>query len=157
MLIKNSSALVFALLLSFSFSACSTRPAQSGDPKRRLNDYISHTFNLKSVGDRATLMTFLTGEAKARLGVWSDEQFRLAFLETKREFVKLVFNEIKSSPNEANITYELSYIDKSKSNAKITNKKLCTLVKEQGVWFIKDVRNIKELVEYSEGMDMSLP
>jgi len=147
------------LLLVSMLSACTNRPSTEGDPKRRLNDYISRTFNLKGIEDRAVLMTYLTGSAKSRLAVWSDDQFRQAFLETKREFVKLVFNETKkSSATETNITYELTYIDKSKgSGAKITNKKLCTLVQEQGAWFIKDVRNIKELVEYSEGMEMSLP
>lgn len=145
------------LVVSVALAGCTSKPSGQGDPKKRLNEYISRTFNIKSVGDRAALMTYLTGEAKNRLAVWSDEQFREVFIDSKREFAKLVFVEAKSvSPKEMNITYELTYVDKAKgSGAKITNKKLCTLVEEQGIWLIKDVRNIKELVEYQN--EMSLP
>ena len=138
-------------------AGCTRKQQDASDPKQRLNAYISQSFDVRKVDDRDSLMAYLTGPAKVRLAAWSPEQFREAFIESKREFVKLVFSEIKPvSPTETNITYELTYIDKGKSsNAKVTHKKLCQLVQDQGGWFIKDVRSIKELVEYQN--EMSLP
>jgi hypothetical protein len=146
--------ILVALLLA---SSCTKQEEISNDPKQRLKEYISRSFSVRSVQDRAELMGYLTGNAKSRLGAWSDDQFREAFIENKRQFIKISFPESKSvSPTEANITYELTYLDQSKGkDAKVMNKKLCNMVQEQGKWVISDVRNIKELIEYRN--EMSLP
>jgi hypothetical protein len=141
---------------------CTPRLDPSQDPRKSLTDYISQSFSIKTRDDRSRLLVFLTGDAKSRLAGWSEDQFREAFLESKREFLKLSFKEVKNvSSAEVQITYELSYIDPGrnrdgkKHEAKVTNKKLCQLVLDQGKWLISDVRNIKELVEYKD--EMSLP
>jgi hypothetical protein len=141
-------------LISFS---CSRDADVPNDPKKVLNAYISKSFAVKGAKDREELVALLTRDAKSRLSAWSDEQFRQAFIDNKREFVKLVFTEAKnSSPTETNITYELTYMDQSKgSGAKITQKKMAQLVQDQGKWLISDVQSIKELVEYRN--EMALP
>ncbi|MCM2277600.1 MAG: hypothetical protein NDJ89_05945 [Oligoflexia bacterium] len=149
--------LLCVLAVSAFASACSPRSSGPEDPKKRLNEYISRSFAVKRVEERAELLSYLTGQAKARLAAWSDEQFRQAFIDSKREFVRMVFTEVKAaSPNEVNVTYELTYIDQSRgSGAKVTQKKLGQLINENGHWLIRDVTNIKELVEYKN--EMSLP
>ena len=143
--------------LIFTVNACTKQQAVHEDPKHRLTEYISKSFAINSVGERDQLASFMTGEAKSRLVAWSDEQFRQAFIDSKRQFLKLAFTEIKNvSPEQVNITYELTYIDPTKGHeTKVTNKKLCELSEEQGQWFISDVHNIKELIEYTN--EMSLP
>jgi hypothetical protein len=138
-------------------SACTQGTDMGSDPKRVLNDYISRSFQVHSVSDKQVLLGYLTREAKARLAAWSDEQFQEAFIDNKRQFVKLVFTESKAiSPAEQEITYELSYVDQGKGHdAKITQKKLAEMTLEQGKWQISDVRNLKELVEYKN--EMALP
>ena len=144
-------ALILLLVLS-----CTRASATSEDPKHRLSDYISKSFSIKATEDRQELLGFLTGEAKIRLSNWSDDQFRQAFIESKREFLKLSIREIKPvAKNETNITYEITYFQGKDKSMKITNRKLCQLVLENGKWLIHDVRNIKELVEYQN--EMSLP
>jgi hypothetical protein len=149
----------FALILSLMLGAagCSKSGDQANDPKQRLKEYISRSFSARSAQDRGEMLAYLTGNAKSRLSSWSDDQFREAFIESKRQFIKLSFAETKVvSPTETNITYELTYIDQSKNkDAKVMNKKLCNMVLEQGRWMIADVRNIKELIEYRN--EMSLP
>jgi len=149
--------LLLGLAMALGSAACSRKAADANDPKRRLNDYISRSFDVRKAEDKEHLLGYLTGPAKTRLAAWSPEQFREAFIESKRKFVKLVFTEVKPvSASETNITYELTYIDQGKSSdAKVTHKKLGQLVQENGAWLIKDVRNIKELVEYQN--EMSLP
>jgi hypothetical protein len=146
------------LFSTFALSACTQEHTGPNDAKAKLNEYISKSFNVKNVSDRAEMLTFLNGEAKTRLAAWSDDQFREAFVENKRQFQKLAFKEVKNmSPSETQITYELSYLDSDKkgSSFKVTNKKMAELVNEGGTWYIRDVHNIKELVEYQN--EMSLP
>lgn len=143
-------------------TSCTFSHDPSKDPKRSLTDYVSLSFSIKNIEDKTRLMAFLTGEVKARLSGWSDEQFREAFIDSKREFLKLYFKEVKEiSPTEVQITYELTYLDKGRGKdgknheAKITNKKLCQLIQQQGKWYISDVKNLKELVEYKD--ELALP
>ena len=153
-----SRSLVSALLVFLSFfSACSSNKSGANDPKARLQDYISQSFVVKGPQDREALSRFLTGPAKTRLAAWSDDQFRGAFMENKRQFIKLVFSDVKSlSPKEVNITYELTYLDQSKGHdAKVTHKKVAQLTQDRDQWLIAEVRNMKELIEYNN--EMALP
>ncbi|HLD99222.1 MAG TPA: hypothetical protein VJB59_03120 [Bdellovibrionota bacterium] len=154
----NRNGIILALVATFALmSACTRDSGNSNDPKRRLTDYISKSFAVNGIQDRDELMRYMTGEAKTRLAAWSDEQFKEAFIDSKRKFLKLVFTETKQpSPGEFHITYELTYLDQGKGHdAKVSNKKLCQMVLDKGSWVIKDVRSIKELVEYQN--EMSLP
>ncbi len=149
----------FILLVLLGLSAC-TDSKDFENPKKVLSSYISKSFSIQNVEQRTDLEAFLVGDAKTRLASWSDEQFEHAFIDVKRKFVKLVIKEVKKiSDQETSITYELSYFDRSRSqtghDAKVTNKKLCHLVKRNGKWLIRDVKNIKELVEYRN--EMALP
>lgn len=137
--------------------ACTSGSKIEGDPKKRLSEYISRSFAVKALDDKNELLKYMTGDAKTRLSSWSEEQFRQAFIDSKRQFVKLSFKEEKTpSPQQMLLTYELTYLDQNRSyEAKVTNKKLATLVQENGQWFIADVKNIKELIEYKD--ELSLP
>ena len=154
---SNKPFVLAAILAIFVISGCDTAPKEANDPKARLNEYISKSFGAKSFEDKDALMSYLTGEAKARLSAWSEDQFRQAFIDSKRQFLKLAFREAKKvSAEETDITYEISYLDKARgSNVKVTNKKMSQMTYEQGHWMIKDVHNIKELIEYQN--EMSLP
>ncbi|MBY0469770.1 hypothetical protein K2X30_01290 [bacterium] len=145
------------LLASVVLSSCNSGANRTGDPRGRLNSYISDSFSVKSVSDRKTLEQYLTGNAKKRLEAWSDEQFLEAFVDNKRKHLSHSFRDIKSvSDGEVNITYELTYLDQSKGHdAKVTSRKLARLVRDEGKWMIGEVYNIKELIEYKN--EMSLP
>lgn len=154
---KESKSVLAALAMVLTFSSCSGKKGAVGDPKQQLTDYIAKSFSVKSEADRKDLAVYLTGDAKRRLLLWSDEQFREAFIDSKRKFIRLAFYDVKT-PNkvETNITYELTYQDSnSPKGAKITNRKLCMLTKEGEAWLIREVKNIKETVEYEN--EMSLP
>jgi hypothetical protein len=152
-----------ALLLLFALNtACTRKPEGSDDPKHRLNEYISESFAVRGPQDRARLSAYLEGEAKSRLDSWSDEQFRQAFVDAKRKFVKLAFKEAKAvSDQEVGITYELTYLTGTQDaqgkahDAKVTNRKLAQMIRRGDQWYISEVRNIKELVEYQN--ELSLP
>ena len=85
------------LLLSaaLSLSACQGRKSSGNEPQQRLTDYIAVSFQARETKDRQKMTEFLTGGAKNRLLAWSDEQFRQAFVEHKRQFKKLSIREVK--------------------------------------------------------------
>ena len=145
------------LTFLLALSSCTKGVDGPEDPRSRLQEYISKSFNSKTDGDRKELLEYLTGEARARLASWSGEQFRQAFLDSKRQFLKLSFRELKKiSDHEVSITYELMYMDQAKGrDAKVSNRKLAQLLHENGKWYIAEVRNIKELIEYQN--EMALP
>ena len=150
------------VLFTVVFGSCTRGLDFSKNPQDRLKDYISKSFSVKHPSDRNGLMAYLTGDVKARLEGWSEDQFKEAFIDSNREFGRLSFKEVKViSPKEVQITYELSFVDQGrrydnrKHQAKVTNKKLCQMVLEKDAWMIADVRNIKELVEYQN--ELSLP
>lgn len=155
-----------ALLLMFMLGACTQKSEGPSDPKKELTDYISKSFSMKTVEDKKLLLAHLTGETKSRLEAWSEEQFRAAFIDTKRQFVKLAIKEVKNNSDvEVGITYELTYLDMAKGangkdlkdmkDVKVTNKKLALLTKEGAQWLIKEVKNINELIEFRN--EMALP
>jgi len=145
-----------SLVVLFALSACTKSNTGDANPKQRLTDYVQVSFNVKEPSDKAKLVSFLTGGAKNRLAAWSDEQFSQAFIDTKREFIKLAIREMKSvSDTETNITYELSYYDQGRgADARVTTKRMCELVLENGTWYIKEVHNIKELIEYKNELSV---
>lgn len=148
-----------ALLAGMVAGGCSTKPDAFGDPKKVLSEYISRSFHVTSPSDRQELLAYLSHDARSRLSAWSDDQFREAFIEDKRDFLGLSFTELKKvSPDKLTVTYELSYVDQGRGpghDARVTQKKLAEMVREQGRWTIADVRNIKELLEYRN--EMALP
>lgn len=149
--------LVLSLVVGV-FGACTSNSNRTDESAQAvLKEYISLSFQMKEASDRDRLLTYLTGQAKTRLAAWSPDQFNQAFLQNKREFLKLLILEDKKiSATEENVTYELTYIDYGRADggqgAQVTNKKLCHLIQSQGKWLITEMRNIKELVEYRNEM-----
>lgn len=152
-------AFIAVLLLLF---ACNRHSSTGSDhendsPEDRLKGYISKSFVLSTIGERDDLVKYLTGEAADRLKGWTDQQFKDAFLEAKRTFIKFQIFEVKKlAKDQINIVYELAYMDQSRGkDAKVTQKKLCQMVQKDGTWLIREVQSIKELVEFRN--ELSLP
>jgi hypothetical protein len=147
---------VAALALVLTLVGCSGSDGKGG-PRERLKEYIQQSFAIKSVEDRLTLERYLTGEAKTRLAGMSNEEFKTRMVDNKRTFISLSDKEVKPvSDKEVHITYELVLQDQgAASKAKITTKKMAVMVREDGTWFIREVRSLKELFEYEN--ELSLP
>ncbi|MBC7384618.1 MAG: hypothetical protein H7301_00465 [Cryobacterium sp.] len=147
---KFCSYLAFVLFCTLLATGCTQKVGDANDPKQRLTDYISTSFSVHTTADRLKLQNYLTGGAKNRLVSWSDEQFRQAFVDSKREFVKLAIRDVKAvNDNRTDLTYELTYLDQGRGpDARVTTKRMCEMSLENGKWFIREVKNIKELIEY---------
>ncbi len=138
-------------------AGCSGKSASFADPKGLLRDYISESFSAESLKDRDALLRYLTGAARNRLAAWSDQQFSDAFIKSRRQLIKLEFVDFKESePETVGITYELTYLDQGRGqDTKVIQKKIAQLVRRDQRWYISEVKNLKEMIEYKN--EMSLP
>lgn len=147
----------FSLLLFIGIAACSTRNETFDQPKQVLTEYIQRSFNVTQSTDKAKLLELLTGDAKNRLSMWSDEQFIESWVNSKRKFSKLKIHDQKNlSAQRVLITYELEFEDMSKGrHMKFTQLKSAILTQAENNWKINEVRSVKELIEYKD--ELSLP
>lgn len=147
---------IFGLLslISVCWSCTKMGPDPNSDPATVLQKYVQTSFHIKETNERSKLLQYLGGEAHQRLVAWSDDQFRAAFIDSKREFSKLVIREKREiSPNKVNITYEVSFRDLNQKDAvKITSRKRVEMERASVEWKISSVRQLSELLEYDEAM-----
>jgi hypothetical protein len=148
---------VAALAALWLVQACTGRGASFSDPKAVLRDYISESFNTKSLQDRDGLLRYLTGAARNRLAAWSDQQFNQAFIQSRRKFIELEFESVKPAEDDSvGITYKLTFFDRTKGeDTKVIHRKLAQLTRREQRWYIVEVRNLTESIEYKN--EMSLP
>jgi hypothetical protein len=146
-----------ALALSLCFLFACTDDVVDSSPSKVLEGYIQISFHATNIQDKKRMEDLLTGDTKNRLVSWSDEQFSKAFIESKKKFESLKILETKKvSDHETALTYELSYQDgPSDKTAEVTQRKLASIVQEDGGWRIKEVRSIRESIEYLK--EFSLP
>lgn len=145
--LRMSNIAVLSLFLALS---CTDKEKDATDPKRVLTDYIKKSFAIQNPSDKQELSIYLAGDLKTRLLSWSDEQFMEAFGKTHREYVEFRIPEFKKiSDDEVTMTYELVY---KEGEAKVTNRKICHMVRKDNRWYIDEVKNIKQLIEYSGEM-----
>jgi len=149
-------ALAFACVMISGLWAC-TPSVIDNTPTKVLESYIQISFNAKSLDDKKKMEDLLTGDTRTRLEAWSDEQFLKAFVETEKKFKGLkVLESKKVSDDEVALTYELSYLEGPKDkSALVTQRKLCSIVRQDSAWKIKEVRSIRESIEYLK--ELSLP
>jgi hypothetical protein len=147
---------VIAMMALVFATACTTKVIDN-TPTKVLESYIQISFNAKNLDDKKKMEDLLTGDTRTRLVSWSDEQFTKAFIEAEKKFQGLkVLENKKVNDDEVALTYELSYQEGPKDKlANITQRKMCTVVQQDSAWKIKEVRSIRESIEYLK--ELSLP
>lgn len=145
------------LVMGVLFLTSCTRTAEGPKGSEEvLSAYISRTFNVEQVTDRNLLLELTTDRLREALAALSDEAFKKRYLGVERRFLKLrILNQQTISEEEHQITFELAFMEKQKGyEAKITQKQLAILKQKSGTWLISEVRGMKELVEYDEGLNI---
>jgi len=148
--------LVAVLLPTLILAGCESSRFKESTPTRELQEYISKSFAARTVSDRKGMLEHLTGDARSRLERWSSKGFKEAFLDRDRKFHHLSIRRQKRiSDTEMSVIYELTYFTKAQDfEAKVTNRKMAMMVKKDKRWLIKEVKSIKELMEYKSGLTL---
>ncbi len=152
----RSKWVMMILVGAIHLSGCTERTLDNS-PSKVLENYIKTSFSVTGIQDKHKMEDLLTGDTKSRLMSWSDEQFLKAFVEVKRTFQSLKILETKKvNDQEVALTYELSYQEGPADKlTQVSQRKLCTVVEAEGSWKIKEVRSIRESIEYLK--ELSLP
>jgi hypothetical protein len=146
---KGASFFLFIFLLF----ACAPR-SDTDSPKFSLEDYVQQSFAVKGIEDREKLLSKMAGDSRIRLAAWSDEQFLRAFVDGSRKFKRLRLLETKQlAEREVLITFELSFEEiRSGAPTRVTQKTLGTMVLEGAQWKVRELKSIRESIEYLKGL-----
>lgn len=139
------------VVLSIVFVAgCFKFGTDKESPQGTLSEYISRSFAIKAVEEKARLIELTSGEVRGVLESMAPDAFKRYFIDSKREFVSMkIKDERKLAENRYSITYELSYINtSSESKDQVTNKKHAIIILDGSHWRIDEVRNLKTFIEH---------
>lgn len=147
--------IILGVLVFAGFACVSPQNSKEG-PQKVLSEYVTKSFAVKNVSDKALLMQYTTGEVKKALNELDEKSFNTAFIHTKREFKSLkIKDERQVSEGKYSITYELTYNAESApitgtepQKDEITNKKTAIFEMQDGKWLISEVRSIKTLIDH---------
>ena len=143
----------FFTMLALVPAACIS-PNLETTPGKVLETYVRISFEATGLQDKMKMEELLTGETRERLHGWSDEEFTKNFLQSGRKFRGLrILDTKRIQEREMALTYELSFDEGPTDRAaRVTQKKLCTVVKEEQGWRIKEVRSLRESIEFEKGL-----
>jgi hypothetical protein len=148
-----SRGILFLITMALVPVACIS-PNLETTPGKVLETYVRISFEATGLQDKMKMEELLTGDTRERLHAWSDEEFEKTFLHSGRKFQGLKILDTKRiHDREMALTYELSFDEGPLDRpARVTQKKLCTVVKEEQGWRIKEVRSLRESIEFEKGL-----
>jgi len=148
--LKRSKLLL--IILSLALFSCQ----KENTPSSALHQYVSNYINNKDT--RESLLKSTTGPLQEKLLSLTDEQWK-DFLVNERIKKKSLKVLLKSCVGEEKcyLTYSFAYKspkDSPKKNYTVETKKIAELRKDDGLWKIANVSNVKTYIESSKNIDV---
>jgi hypothetical protein len=146
----------FGILVSCQ-NSCNPFATETLSPEQVVETYLNVAFNMKSVGEKKKLMSVATGSLKAALSAASDETIEAAYIKRRYNLESYsVIQRRDRTPRETEITFQLTYKDLGNTDAqtaadqapKVTTENTVALIKEQGVWLIREVLGNKTTIDF---------
>jgi hypothetical protein len=137
-------------------------------PSQVVEAYLDVALNMNDVGDRDVLAEFTTGNLKAAIESASPETIRTAYVDRKYQIVSYsVVEQRDRTPRETEITFQLTYHDlgvnakdapkDAADNApKVTTENTVSVIKKNGLWFIRDVLGNKTAIDFPVSADSQI-
>jgi hypothetical protein len=145
-------------LLALAFTGCTSMcgvKRANMSPEQVVEGYLDVALNMQDVSERDHLLEFTTGPLKAAIEGASPEVIRGAYVDRKYEIVNYSVVERKDrTPRETEITFQLTYNDfgtagkTAKEAPKVTTENTVSVVKESGVWMIRDVLGNRTSIDF---------
>jgi len=141
-------------------SACTTfceRRHEQMSPEEVVEAYLDVALNIHDVSQREELMRYTTGNLKSAIAQVSDEVIRQAYIERNLAIERYsVVQRRDRTPIETEITFELVYreyeggpnIDTSGEAPVVVTENTVSVVRERGLWLIRDVLGKKTSIEF---------
>lgn len=145
---------VWALVLTGCTSMCGTKRTEM-KPEQVVEAYLQISLNMSTVEERDALMDYTTGNLRAAIESASPETITAAFINKQYEILNYSVVERRDlTPRETEVTFQLTYHDLSdgkkdpKEAPKVTTENTVSVVKQSGVWAIRDVLGNKTTIDF---------
>lgn len=127
----------------------------SMSPEQVVEAYLDKALNMKDVSERDQLVEYTTGTLKAAIESASPETIKGAYVERAYKLENYSVVERRDrTPRETEITFQLTYLDMTPASKdpaespQVTTENTVSLVKESGIWLIRDVVGNKTSIDF---------
>lgn len=144
-----------SLVITGCTSMCSGGNRKEQTPEQVVEAYLDVALNMKSVDEREQLVQFTTGNLKAAIEAASPETIKAAYVDRRYNLLNYSVVERRDrTPRETEVTFQLTYNDlgadlkNAKDAPKVTTENTVSVVRENGVWYIRDVLGNKTSIDF---------
>jgi hypothetical protein len=146
--------LMTTVFLTACTSMCGVNRS-SMTPEQVVEAYLDVALNMTDVDQRDLLLDYTTGNLKAAIEGATPDTIRTAYVDRKYKILNYSVVERRDrTPRETEVSFQLTYNDlgtegKAATDApKVTTENTVSVVKENGVWLIKDVLGHKTSIDF---------
>ena len=136
-------------------SMCGPKRA-SMTPEQVVEAYLEVALNMTDVGQKDLLQEYTTGNLKAAIEAAAPEVIKLAYVDRRYQILNYsVVERLDRTPREVEVSFQLTYNDLGTDSKitvdnapKVTTENTVSVVKEKGIWLIRDVMGNKTSIDF---------
>lgn len=124
-------------------------------PEAVVEAYLDTALNMQDVGGRDALLDYVTGPLKAAIESAPPATIKAAYVDRRYSILNYSVVERRDrTPRETEITFQLTYNEigtaakNAKDAPKVTTENTVAVVKERGLWLIRDVMGAKTSIDF---------
>lgn len=132
-------------------------------PEQVVEAYLEVALNMTSVSDRDLLVEYTTGNLRNAIESAPPETIKVAYVDRKYTIDSYsVVQRNDRTPRETEIVFQLTYLDhgvtntKSEESPKVTTENTVSVIKEGGLWYIRDVIGNKTGIDFPVSEDSKI-
>lgn len=147
--------LAWSLLLTGCTRFCSGSARKDLTPEQVVEAYLDVALNMKNVDEREKLLQYTTGNLKSAITAATPETIKAAYVDRRYSLLNYSVVERRDrTPREIEVTFQLSYKEfgadgkAGQDAAKVTTENTVSVIREQGMWYIRDVLGNKTAIDF---------
>jgi hypothetical protein len=135
-------------------------------PEKVVEAYLNTALNMKSISEREDLLQYTTGRLKDAISSASEDTVLNAYVRRHYDLESYAVIERRDrTPRETEITFRLKYKDlgvadqrpkDTKSAPTVQTENSVALIKEKGIWYIRDVVGAKTSIDFPISADSEI-
>ena len=146
--------MMIALLITGCTSMCGVKRSNM-TPEQVVEAYLNVALNMNDVAERDALLEYTTGNLKAAIESASKDTIKTAYVDRRYEILNYSVVERRDrTPRETEVSFQLTYNDlgvdgkTAKDAPKVTTENTVSVVKEGGIWLMRDVLGNKTSIDF---------
>ena len=147
--------IISCLFITGCTSFCGTKRSDLS-PEQVVEKYLDISLNMTDVSQKDQLLEFATGNLKNAIESATPEVIKAAYIDRRYNMQTYSVVERRDrTPRETEITFQLTYNDLGSEGSvqpenapKVTTENSVSVVKENGIWLIRDVLGNKTSIDF---------